>query len=402
VRVRQFELRLLAVALTILWAAGGGVILIAYRPGGPVDLLVGVAALLPLPVSLAAVVWPPLVRSDRGSAGVFWLGLIAGLLLLPSIAGVGAQVLQGGTQPLLPSFEVTYPWIIALVATSLFAGIGIGRQLVSEPGFGRRRMSAALVFAVVATSVVAGAFAAVSAADNAALGDMPMAHSRFGPTAVGAAASSSGLTTPADCRSPLTLAGSAHLDLDLSADVDSSGVGTVTLSGNRSGSDVSWLAQVVRSDLFGQYASARVGSMAWEQAPGTSWTSVSPAAIDGQLIDVQILANALSAENRTTAEDHGLEYVDGARARHCRVAVDGRTFEASFPQVAWLLGSASLNSWRGELDFWVFMDNEVGMVSGSVNGDAQGILPHGLLATVRVKLTAVDRDTSITIVPPRI
>jgi hypothetical protein len=94
--------------------------------------------------------------------------------------------------------------------------------------------------------------------------------------------------------------------------------------------------------------------------------------------------------------------VDGARARHCRLAVDGRTFEASFPQVSWLLGSASLNSWRGELDFWVFMDNEVGMVSGSVNGDAQGILPHGLLATVRVKLTAVDRDTPITILQPRI
>jgi hypothetical protein len=401
VRVRQFELRLLAVALTILWAAGGGLILIAYRPGGPVDLLVGVAALLPLPVSLAAVVWPPLVRSDRGSAGVFWLGLIAGLLLLPSIAGVGAEVIQGGTQPLLPSFEVTYPWIIALVATSLFAGIGIGRQLVSEPGFGRRRMSAAVAFAVIATSVVAGTFAAVSAADNAALGDMPMAHSRFGPTAVGAAASSPGLTTPADCRRPLTLAGSAHLDLDLSADVDSSGVGTVTLSGNRSGRDVSWLAQVVRSDLFGQYAAARIGSTAWEQAPGTGWTSVSPAALDGQLIDVQVLAHALSAENRITAEDHGLEYVDGARARHCRLAVDGRTFEASFPQVTWLLGSATLDSWRGELDFWIFTDNEVGMVSGSVNGDAQGILEHGLLATVRVKLTAVDRDTTITIQPPR-
>jgi len=56
VRVRQFELRLLAVALTVLWAAGGGIVLIAYRPGGPVDLLVGVAASLPLLISVAAIV----------------------------------------------------------------------------------------------------------------------------------------------------------------------------------------------------------------------------------------------------------------------------------------------------------------------------------------------------------
>ncbi|MGZ6273598.1 MAG: hypothetical protein ACXWM8_04845, partial [Candidatus Limnocylindrales bacterium] len=110
-RVRQFELRLLAVALTILWAAGGGVVLIAYRPGGPFDLLVGIAASLPLLVSVAAIVWPPLVRSDGGSAGVFWLGLVAGLLLLPSIAAVIGQVVEGGTQALVPSLEVVYPWV---------------------------------------------------------------------------------------------------------------------------------------------------------------------------------------------------------------------------------------------------------------------------------------------------
>ncbi|HEX7497166.1 MAG TPA: hypothetical protein VF344_01680 [Candidatus Limnocylindrales bacterium] len=61
-RVRQFELRLLAAVLTVLWAVGGGVVLIAYRPGGPVDVLVGVAASLPLLVSVSAIVWPPLVK----------------------------------------------------------------------------------------------------------------------------------------------------------------------------------------------------------------------------------------------------------------------------------------------------------------------------------------------------
>ncbi len=392
-RVRQFELRLLAVALTVLWAAGGGLVLIAYRPGGPVDMLVGVAASLPLLVSVAAIVWPPLVRSDRGSAGVFWLGLVAGLLLVPSIAGVAGQVLQGGTEPLLPSLEVVYPWALALVATSLFAGLGISRQIIPEVGVGKRRLAATIAFSVVATSIIGGAFAGVSQADDAALRNQPAAHSQFGPTTV--------LVAPPECNRALATARTAQLDLDIWGDVDSRAIGTVSLSGSRSGDNLSWTAEVVRSDLFGQYGVVRVGASAWAESPGSGWTATSPASTVNQTVDVNITAGALSSENRATAEDRGLEYVEGARARHCRVAVDGQTFADSFPQVAWLVGTANLATWRGELDFWIFADGEVGMVSGSVNGNAQGILPHGLLATVDVRMTATDRDEPVAISPPQ-
>jgi hypothetical protein len=398
VRVREFELRLLAVALTVLWAAGGGIVLIAYRPGGPVDLLVGVAASSPLLVSVAAIIWPPLVRSDRGSAGVFWLGLIAGLLLLPSIAAVAGQVVQGGTEPLIPSLEVLYPWAIALLATCLFAGLGISRQLVPGIGIGRRRLAAAVAFTVVASTIIGGGFAGVSLADNAALANMPAAHSKFGPTNLKPDAS--GEVTLPSCTGIIVASGTANLEFDLSASVDSRAVGTVNLTGSRSGSDEAWTAQVVRSDLFGQYGAARVGSSAWEESPGSSWKVVAPTAIDGQTLDLNVLARVLSPENRATAEDRGLEYVDGARARHCRVSVDGATFGASFPQVTWLVGNADLATWRGELDFWIFGDDEVGMVSGTVNGSAQEILPHGIQATVWVKMTATDRESSITISPP--
>ena len=392
-RVRQFELRLLAVALTVLWAAGGGVVLIAYRPGGPVDLLVGVAASLPLLVSVASIVWPPLVRSDRGSAGIFWLGLLAGLLLIPSIASVAGQVLQGGTEPLLPSLEVVYPWALALLATSLFAGFGISRQIIPEIGVGRKRLASSIAFAVVATSVIGAIFAGVSLADNAALGNVPAAHSRFGPTDAN--------LTPPECGGPLATPKSGSLSFDLSANVDARAVGTVSLTGSRSGSDVSWTAEVVRSDLFGEYGAIRIGSAAWTISPGTGWTATPPKAIDSQTLDLTVLAGVLSLGNRATAEDHGLEYVEGARARHCRAAIDGTTFGISFPQVWWLVGDASLATWRGEIDFWIFGDGEVGMVSGTVNGDAQGILAHGLLATVWVKMTAVDRDATVSISPPR-
>jgi len=83
------------------------------------------------------------------------------------------------------------------------------------------------------------------------------------------------------------------------------------------------------------------------------------------------------------------------------VAVDGPTLAASFPQVGWLAGSASLAAWRGELDFWVFGDGEVGMVSGTVNGNPEGILPQGLMATVWVRMTVTDRGVPVSISPPR-
>jgi hypothetical protein len=356
------------------------------------DVLVGVAASLPLIVSVASIVWPPLVRSDRGAAGVFWLGLAAGLLLLPSIASVGAQIVQGGSEPLLPSFEVIYPWALALMATSLFAGLGVSRQVVAEAGFGRRRLVTSVAFAVVATSIIGGIFAGVSLADDSALRNRPAAHSRFGPTDPN--------LTPPDCRGVLVRASSAHLDVDFSANVDGRAVGTVSLSGTRSGADISWTAQIVKADLFGEIGAVRIGSVGWTLLPAGRWTIGAPQQIDGQMIDVTVLAEALSADNRATAEDRGLEFVEGARARHCRVAVDGATYLASFPQVKWLSGPADLATWRGELDFWVFGDGEVGMVSGTVNGTAQEILPHGLLATAWVKLTATDRDANVLISPP--
>jgi hypothetical protein len=157
----------------------------------------------------------------------------------------------------------------------------------------------------------------------------------------------------------------------------------------------------VRNDLFGQYGVVRIGTSAWTQSPGTPWQTAAPHDVDNQLVDATALAQALSPTNRATAEYHGLEYVEGARARHCRVAVDGNTFQASFPQVKWLTKSAVLETWRGEINFWVFGDGEVGMITGSINGAAQEILPHGIQATIKVRMTATERDTQVSISPPR-
>ena len=70
-----------------------------------------------------------------------------------------------------------------------------------------------------------------------------------------------------------------------------------------------------------------------------------------------------------------LDHRGRASSRECRIAIDGPTFQAAFPQAAWLVGDADLAHWRGQLDYWVFLDGQIGRIAGSVNGDAADIQP---------------------------
>ena len=78
----------------------------------------------------------------------------------------------------------------------------------------------------------------------------------------------------------------------------------------------------------------------------------------------------------------------------------GATFDAAFPEVAWLVGSADLHRWRGQLDYWVFLDGELGQVAGSANGEASGIVPAALNGTIDVRLTATERGRDPVVYPP--
>jgi len=88
VRVRSFELRLIGTALVACWLVSGGLILLAYRPGGPFDLIVGLTAIGPIVISVASVIWPPVARGNTAFAATVWLGIVGLLCLVPSIAGV--------------------------------------------------------------------------------------------------------------------------------------------------------------------------------------------------------------------------------------------------------------------------------------------------------------------------
>jgi len=392
VRVRTFELRLVALALTALWFLGALYVVLGYRPGGPIDGLVGVAAATPMAIALAAVFWPPVARSDRIFTVTVWLGLAAGLLLVPSIGGVLNQLLARGPQTLVPSLEAAYPWFLALLATSLFAGLGIARRTLGESAVRRARLVRGVVIGIVLATVTGSLFAGAAIANDLALRDQPALSSRFGPAG--------GDVQPPLCGDPLLTGTTADLDLHLSGDVDGRPAGAVSLAGERAGVDVRWTADVATDLDLGRFGIARVGTEAWTRGPRQGWTPAAPSVADDALIDQQVLTTALADGVRATAENRGVEFVEGARGRHCRVAVDGPTFVAAFPQVRWLVGDDTLRRWRGQLDYWVFTDGELGRVSGSVNGPAEAFGISGIQDTIRIELTATDRDTVRSIVKP--
>jgi hypothetical protein len=392
VRVRTFELRLIAMTMLVAWTVTAGLLLLAYHPGGPIDVLVGLAAGLPVVVAAAGVAWPPVARGDRAFAVLVWLGLLTLLVLAPSIGGLLQQLIVRGPQTLLPSVEAAYPWLLALLGTSLFAGLGLARRSLGGTAIRRRRLMRGTMLALVFTLLIGSIFTVVAVGNDLALRDKPVNTSRFGPSGAD--------REPPVCDDPLSVGPGAQLDLTLNGDVDGHPLGTVDASGVRSGSDFRWLAYVATNAQLGQFGAARIGASAWALDPQTGWRTVSPDQVRDETIDAQVLTAALQPGARVVAELHGVSFFEGARARHCRVAITGTTFRAAFPQVRWLVGDADLSHWRGQLDYWVFVDGQLGSVSGSVDGEGAGIVDGALLGRLRATMTATERDREHAVVRP--
>ena len=391
-RVRTFELRLIALVLAACWAVAAGVVLVAYRPGGPIDIAVGVAALLPAVVALAGVVWPPVARGDRAFAAMICLAAGSLLLLVPSIADVTGQLGGRGAQTLLPSGEAAYPWVLALLGTSLFSGFGIARRRLGEAAMRRRRLVRGIALATVLAAGSGLAFTAVALGNELALRDRVASSSRFGPT--------DPLREPPDCDGPMGIGSAARIGVHLEGSIDGRSLGTIDLAGDRSASDVRWLAYVATNLQLGLFGAASIGNDAWIREPATGWHRAAPADLQDATLDVTAFRVALSPAARAAAESRGVGLIEGARARQCRIAIDGPTFRAAFGQVAWLVGDADLARWRGQLDYWVFVDGAIGRIAGSVNGDATDIREGALQATIRIDMTSTDRDAAIQITPP--
>ncbi len=391
-RVRILELRLIGLVLVACWIVAAVEVLIGYRPGGPADVAVGVAALVPALVALAGVVWPPVARSDRGFAAMVWLAAGCLLLLVPSIAGVSGQLGGRGAQTLLPSVEAAYPWVLALIGTCLFSGFGIARRWLGAAALRRHRVFRGVVVGSLLAAATGMVFAAVAMGNELALRDRIAASSRFGPTALD--------HDPPTCDGPMGIGPTARLTVHLDATLDGRSLGSVDLSGERDVADVHWLAYVASSRELGLHGAATLGADTWIRPPFAQWRRATPGEVVDPDLDLTAFRTALSPEARAAAESRGVAIVEGASSRQCRIAIDGPTFKAAFPQAAWLIGDADLARWRGQLDYWVFLDGQIGRIAGSVNGDAADIQPGALQSTVRVDLTATDRGSPVELTAP--
>lgn len=391
-RVRRLALRLVAAAVVAVWAVAAGLVLLAYRPGGPLDLLVGSTLALPVIIAVTGLVWPPVARGDVLFAGTVWLGLGALLCLIPAVAGLYQQLQALGSQTLLPSLEAAYPFLLALVATSLFSGLGIARRLRGPGAPRRRRLLDGFAVAVALTAVAATLFAGAAMANEFAVRDTPGVGSRFGPTTSSA--------DPPACNGPLAAGAFARLTMQLSATVDRHPIGSVDLGGQRVGTDFSWTAYVATDRELGLVGVVRKGDQAWQRDVGTGWRDTTPSQAAPMAGDIQILGTALLATDRSTAEDRGVEVIERARARRCRVAADGATFGEAFPEIKWLVGDIDLHRWRAQIDYWVFMDGQLGQVVGTASGEANGLVPNAIQATIDVRLTATERERPLVVYPP--
>jgi hypothetical protein len=384
VRVRRLGLRLIGLGLVAAWGLAAALVLLAYRPGGPFDVVVGVTMLVPLAIAVAGVVWPPLARREVSHALIVALGIASLLVLLPSIGGVFNQV------------EAAYPWLLALVGTSLFTGFGQARRVMGGVARRRQRLRLGVAIASALTLVAGTAFGGAAIANELSLRgvDRPSVSSRFGPTDLGPA------IEPPPCNGRLVAGLTSRLTAYFVGSIDGRQTGTVELTGIRAGSEFRWLAYVATNRRLGQFGRARRGNVAWLRTPESGWTRTELTDVEDSTLDLQAVRLALTAGARATAEDYGIEVIERAPARRCRVSIDGRTFRASFPPVAWLVGDDDLGRWRGQLDYWVFLDGALGQVAGSVNGEGGGLADEAIQGRVEVLLTATERGRRITVQAP--
>jgi hypothetical protein len=392
VRVRLLEIRLLAVGLAVLWGIVAALLLAGYRPGGPADLLVGLAALAPFAVAIAAVAWPPAARGDLAFRTIAALGVATAIVLVPTMTSLAGQLMERGLQTLLPSPEAAYPWALAMLGTSLFAGLGIARRLLGAGSRRPVRLRAAVALgiglAVVSGTLLAGA----AIANELALRDRPAVASRYGPT--------DPALVPPLCDGALAAGATADLTLDLGGTVDGRSLGIARVRGTRTGESFRWLADVTTTRDVGLHGAVALWNRAWTRQTGTRWSPVPPAMVEDESLDLALLAAAFPPELRAPAEDLGLVYVEGAQARHCRVAVDGTIFRAAFPQVRWLVGAVDLADWWGAIDTWVFADGQLGRAEGHLGGPGFEVSPGAIRGELSAILTATHRGDPVTVFPP--
>ena len=269
-------MRLLALGLTALWAATALAVAAAYRPGGPLDIVVIAICFAPAAVSLAGVRWPAEARAQRDRLALGWLWIGALLLGIPVLYGVASSLTAEG-QSLAPSVEAAYSAGLALLAMSLSSVLGFVHARLRALVFERQASLIAGGIAVVLTAVVGALFGLVVLINETTLVQEEQAGSRFGPVGVG--------LVPPECDTEQLLGPNAAVTISARSILDDDPRGSALLEGSRRGRDEAWSGTWSGPDGDGQSSYLRLGDQAWRldgevatgiESGGRDWRSVEP------------------------------------------------------------------------------------------------------------------------------
>ena len=405
-------MRGLAVVLAGLWAATALSVAAAYRPGGALDIVVVLICFGPVLVAAAGVAWPPAAERHRHRVALVWLWIAAILLAIPVLYGVVSTLTSGEERSLLPSAEAAYAGLLAVFAMALFSVLGFVHERRREPLFESRATLLAIALAVALTALIAAAFVLVVLINDDGLRASRPLRSPYGPTDAD--------LVPPFCDEPIRLGRQAVVTVRATSSLDDEVRGRALLTGRRRGNDESWGGSWSGPDGAGRTAYLRVGRLAWlnestEETPMArdDWQETTPdpfgtSGPDRLTLDGPPLAWVNVPRGAIVAEDLGLEVIEGARARHCRTFMDGPTALERFLPLRWLLRDDSgrdeddIRRWRGEMDWWVFGDGELGRAVVQVSGSRADTdwQATGVRAVLRAELEALDRDRAVEVSLP--
>lgn len=405
-------MRLLAALLTVLWAVIAVTITSAYRPGGAIDIVVALACLLPAFVAAIGVAWPPRASGGTDRAVLVWAWLLAVLFAIPILYGVALSLAGDGPRSLVPSLESAYGGAVALFLTAWFSVVGAVHRRRRVELLERRASLLAVGLAAVLTLALGLGFLFVALVNDQAHRETEPAASRFGPT--------DPEVIPPFCDQTPRLGRNAVVRIEAWSSLDDIERGRALVTGERGGRDERWSGSWRGLDGQGRQAYRRVGAQAWINdldgdpgARGTAWRAVQPDPFElfgarDLTLDGPPHAVVAVPRGAIVAEDLGLELVEDARARHCRTFIDGPMALDTFLPLRWLLLDSSaapsneITRWRGELDWWVFGDGEMGMASVEVSGPRSEVDwdGEGTRVVLAARLEAVDRDRRVDISAP--
>lgn len=394
---RSVALRSLAALLLLLWVILAIAIVVAYRPGGPADLLVGAAAFFPAVVVTAALVWPPADSDRRVRAVSLCLGFTSALLIAPLVLLVVDALLAGGRQTLLPSLEVAYAAVLAFGSSCAFTALGIARRLVPSTGKLTSRLLTAAGIGGGLTLLGTLTFGGVAIANEQQLRERPVPVSAWGPT--------DPELLPPHCHELAGLGPTATIAIEAAASIDREPVAQASISGVRTGTSERWSGLLqgrfdqgeLRYDTEGDRVMWSVDGGEPEPRPMgfLEMLGTRDLSLDGPILAA---VSPLEGEPGTVAEDLGFDLFEGAAARHCRRAIDGPTALNAVVALRWITGqdleehSEALPEWRGEIDWWIFGDGQMGRAIVTVSGYPGEAFPAtGVSATLEAELSATHR-----------